>query len=207
MIFIFSLVAVSGHSQTSRFTGGVFLNLNGIQIEGESNNYWQNFNGSVYGGGGLSAGLSVRYSRDQKNYFNLELRYIQKGSVYAFSSRYGTKSFEVLRLNYVEVPVSYGHELNYGKRNFSAESGFAFAKLFMSEVTMNEFVSRTGSADARYFKDYDFSWFSMLEFPLFRKRTERLLLGLRFSYSLLTVHEYYKLRNMVYGLQLDYLFQ
>jgi len=206
IIFIFNFYSVLIFCQPRYFIGGIFFNANGMHVEDDNSIYWQNTNGTIWGGGGLSAGLSVKHYLHKWYYFNLELRYIQKGSVYEYLNQYAAPSFEVLRFNYIELPIAIGYKLKTDKNNYFIESGFAFAKLFSSKVKINEFSYRNGTANAEYFKDYDISWFSSLKFPLNRKGKENLLLGLRFSYSLFTIHEYYKLKNMVYGLQVDYIF-
>ncbi|MBI9067261.1 MAG: outer membrane beta-barrel protein [Salinivirgaceae bacterium] len=207
IILIFNFYSVLIYCQPRNFIGGIFFNANGIQIEGNNSSiYWQNSNGSIMGGGGLSTGLSVKHYLLNWYYFNIELRYIQKGSVFAYLDPYATPYSEFLRLNYMELPISFGYQLNTKKTKYFIESGFAYAKLFSSKGNINEFVNRYGKINAEYFKDYDISWFSSLKFPVNRKSKENLLLGLRFSYSLFTIHEYYNLKNMVYGLQLDYIF-
>ena len=207
ILCVISFVNVSIFCQPGRFIGGIFFNANGIQVEGDNQIYWKNSNGKIWGGGGLSAGLSVKHYLHKKYYLNLELRYIQKGSVYEYINQYATQSFDVLRLNYLELPVSFGYRLKTDKRNYFIETGFAYGKLFSSKVKINEFAYRTGASNAEYFKDYDISWFSCFKFPLNKKGKDNLLFGLRFSHSLLTIHEYYKLMNMVYGLQMDYIFR
>ena len=199
-------ISIISYCQPRDFIGGIFFNANGIHIVGDDHTYWQNSNGKIWGGGGLSAGLSVKHYLLKKCYLNLELRFIQKGSVYEYLNLYSTQSFEVLRLNYVELPVSLGYKLKTDTRDYFIESGFAYGTLFSSKVKIDEFAYRTGTSNAESFKDYDISWFSSFKFPLNKKGKENLLFGLRFSHSLFTIHEYYKLKNMVYGLQIDYIF-
>lgn len=206
LILIFNFYSALIFCQPRHFIGGVLFNTNGIHIEGDNDIYWQNSNGIILGGGGLSAGISVKHYLLKKYYLNLELRYIQKGSVYEYLNEYATQSFDVLRLNYMELPVSIGYKLKIDKKNYFIESGFAYAKLFSSKVKIDEFDYRTGTLSEESFKDYDISWFSSLKFPINKKSKENLLFGLRFSYSLFTIQEYYKLKNMVYGLQMDYFF-
>jgi hypothetical protein len=206
IVIILNFYSVLVFCQPHKFIGGILFNGNGIHIVGDDNAFWQNSNGTIWGGGGLSAGLLVKHFLNKKYYLNLELRYIQKGSVYEYLNQYATQSFELLRLNYMELPVSVGYKIKTNKKNYFIESGFAYAKLFSSKVKMNEFAYRTGITNAESFKDYDVSWFSSFKFPLNKKGKENLLFGLRFSHSLFTIHEYYKLKNMVYGLQLDYVF-
>lgn len=206
ILCVFSFASVSIFCQPHHFIGGIFFNANGIHLEGDNDIYWQNSNGIMLGAGGLSTGLSVKHYLHKKYYINLEIRYIQKGSVYEYVNPYTTRNFEFLRLNYMELPVSIGYKLQTYKINFFIESGFAYAKLFSSKVKINEYAYLTGISNAEFFKDYDISWFTCFKYPLNKKGKENLLFGLRFSYSLFTIHEYDKLKNMVYGLQMDYIF-
>ncbi|MFW5721339.1 MAG: outer membrane beta-barrel protein, partial [Bacteroidota bacterium] len=177
ILCVSSFVSYSIFCQPHHFIGGIFFNANGIHVEGDNKIYWQNSNGKIWGGGGLSAGLSIKHYLHKKYYLNLELRYIQKGSVYEYLNQYATQSFEVLRLNYMELPVSVGYKLKTNKKNHFIESGFAYAKLFSSKVKMNDFAYRTGITNAESFKDYDISWFSSFKFPLNKKGKENLLFG------------------------------
>lgn len=205
-ILIFNFYSISMFCQPHQFIGSIFLNVNGIHLEGNNDIYWQNSNGIMLGAGGLSTGISVKRYLHKKYYINLEIRFIQKGSVYEYLNRYATRSFEVLRLNYMELPVSTGYKFQIYKRNLFFESGFAYAKLFSSKEKINEYAFLTNISNAKFFKDYDISWFTCFKYPLNKKGKENLFFGLRFSYSLFTIHEYNKLKNMVYGLQIDYNF-
>jgi hypothetical protein len=205
IILIFNFYSILIFCQHHDFVGGIFFNANGIEIEGKGT-FWPNSNGSITGCVGLSAGLSVKHYLRNWYYFNIELRYIQKGSEFEFIDPYGTFYYELLRLNYMEIPILYGYQLNFKKTNCFIESGFAYAKLFSSKGNINEFVNRFGTINSENFKDYDISWIGSLKYPINKKNKGNLLLGLRFSYSLFTIHRVYKIKNMVYGLQMDYKF-
>ncbi|MBI9067304.1 MAG: outer membrane beta-barrel protein [Salinivirgaceae bacterium] len=205
IILIFNFYPVFMFCQSNYFIGGIFFNVNGIHLEGNNDIYWQNSNGRTLGAGGLSAGLSVKHYLNKKYYFKLEIRYVQKGSVYEYFNPYTTRSFEVLRLNYMEIPASIGYKFQVYKRTLFFESGFAYAKLFSSEKKINEYAILTNIENAESFKDTDISWFTCVKFPI-NKIENKILLGLRFSYSLFTIHEYDKLKNIVYGIQMDYKF-
>ncbi|MCK9499524.1 MAG: PorT family protein [Bacteroidales bacterium] len=205
IIIIFNFYSLIIFSQQDNFIGGILFNVNGIQIEG-NDTFWPNSNGSITGGVGLSTGLSVQHYLLKRYYFNFEIRYIQKGSVFAFLDQSATTYSEILRLNYMELPVSLGYQLKIKNKKYFIETGFAYAKLFSSKGNINEFVNRFGTINSENFNDYDISWFSSLKYPINKKNKGNLLLGLRFSYSLFTIHRDYKLKNMVYGLQMDYKF-
>jgi hypothetical protein len=206
IILIFNFYTVLTFCQSNYFIGGIFFNVNGIHLEGNNDIYWQNSNGRTLGAGGLSAGLSVNHYLHKKYYINLEIRFMQKGSVYEYFILDTTRFFEVLRLNYMEVPISIGYKFKIYKRSFFIESGFAYGKLFSSEEKINEYAKLTNISNAEFFKDSDISWFTCIKYPLNKTRRKNLILGLRFAYSLFTIHKYDNLNSMVYGLQMDYKF-
>jgi len=154
----------------NHFIGGVFFNANGIHVEGENNNFWQNSGGTIWGGGGLSTGLYVKRYLHKKTYLDLEIRYIQKGSVYDYINQYSAQSHKVLRLNYLELPVLIGYMLKTNKNKYFIESGIACARLFSSKLNILDFVNSSGYINAEDFKDYDLSWISTFKFPLNKKK-------------------------------------
>ncbi len=206
VIIIFNLFSVISFCQSNYFNGGVFFNVNGIHLEGNNDIFWQNSNGKAFGAGGLSAGISTYRYLNQKYYLNLEIRFIQKGSVYEYFIQDDTRFFEVLRLNYIEIPISLGYRFKVYKKDLFMESGFAYAKLFLSEKNINKYAKLTQISNAEFFKDSDISWFTCVKYSLNKTKRNKLVLGLRFSHSLFTIHEYDNLHNMVYGLQIDYKF-
>jgi len=54
------------------------------------------------------------------------------------------------------------------------------------------------------FKQNDFSWLANIKYPVIK--SEKLLIGARFSYSLISIHSIYNLHNLDYGIELYYLF-
>lgn len=207
IIISLSLISSLCYSQTRHFIGGIFFNANGMEVKGQNTIFWQDTNGTIWGGGGFSTGLNVKRYLNKTLYLNLELRYIQKGSVYEFTNQYATQSYETLRLNYTELPLSIGYKLSTNRTNYFLETGFAYAKLFSSKLNISELADRSGDLAIQDFRDYDFSWIASFKFPLNKYGKENILLGLRFSYSLFSIHDQYKLANMVYGIQIDYLFK
>lgn len=85
-----------------------------------------------------------------------------------------------------------------------AESGLAYAKMLSSKMLASEFYGWDPSLKLNKFKKNDFSWVGGLKYPLIK--SEKLLLGFRFSYSLSSIHSDYKLHNMDYGIEIYYLF-
>ena len=204
IIFYFNTFFV--FCQPKNFVGGMFLNFNEIYLVGGNDTYWQETNGYISGAIGLSTGLSVNRYLNNNYFFNFEIRYVQKGSIYEYHIHDTTRFLEVLRLNYIEVPISIGYKWNIHKRDIFIESGFAYAKLFSSEKKIIEYAMLTNISNAEHFKKTDITWFTCVKYPINIKK-KNIFLGLRFSYSLFTIHEHDNLNNMVYGLQIDYKFK
>ncbi len=205
-LILISFSISNSFSQQNEFIAAIFFNANGIEIKGDNEIFWQSSRGKIWGGGGLSCGANVKRYITKNNYINLELRYIQKGSVYEYLNLFGTINLDMIRLNYLEVPILCGHKFYINEREYFIETGLGYARHFSSISEISEFGSRNYSPDAKYFKNHDLSWLSSFKFPLNRQGKQNLLFGLRFSYSLLSIHNNYNLRNLVYGIQFDYVF-
>ena len=115
------------------------------------------------------------------------------------------KAFEVLKLNYVEMPVLFGFTYRPYKKYRMFETGFAIAKMFSSNLAINELTQRKGTPEVGEFKEFDISWIGSVKFPLNRRRGNNLFFGVRVEHSLSSIHRHYKLYNFGYGLQLDLL--
>lgn len=199
------LITLFVFAQSNNFRGGVFLNPNGIHFAGDNQIFWQSQNGKVWGGGGISGGIYVKRDISKKVYFGLELRYIQKGSVFEYGNQFGSRSVETMRINYAEIPVLIGYTFQINKKNYFLETGIAYAKELSSKLHINELTSQNEYSNIDNFKDNDLSWINSIKFSINKKRKNNLLLGLRMSYSLKSIHKYYNIRNMTYGVQFDYL--
>lgn len=206
---LFICTSLYVNAQQSRFSGGLLLNINGIELKGKDEaHYWNaNRSGKEIGGTmGVSAGLFVKHDITKKFFSTMELRYISKGSIYGFTSLVSTQSFETLYLNYIELPVLIGYKIKPAIRTWYFESGLAYAILISSNIEANDLVNRIGTPNANSFKETDISWMGSLKFPLVRKWKEHLLLGLRVSRSIISIHNYYKLYNFDYGVEINYRF-
>jgi hypothetical protein len=106
----------------------------------------------------------------------------------------------------MEIPVLIGYNFKPHKRMFHLECGLAFAKLISSNIAKNDLTTIMGTPNAEEFSAYDFSWIADLKFPLIMKWREHLLFGLRISRSILPIHQYYKIYNFDYGVELNYVF-
>ncbi len=196
--------AFSVKSQNHEFIVGALMGFYGIHIEGDVENLYSSSNGTFWGTGGFSAGLNVKRNFSKNIYGAFEIRYIRKGSLYEFISIVGTQAYESIRLDYIEFPLLFGFRINLKKKHLFAETGFAYARLINSKMLVSDFNRWDVSDKLNNFKENDFSWVANLKYPIIK--SEKLLLGFRFSYSLISIHNYYKLYNMDYGVEVYYLF-
>jgi len=209
IIFILSISFVfsSATAQKDFFVGGVFFNPNGLEIKGDKYVLWPSSTGTIWGAGGLSGGINVKRNISRDTYMSLELRYIQKGSIYEYVNSNFMLASEVLRLNYMEIPLQAGISTKAGKTKFYLETGPGIGKMFSSDLKINQMSNLSTHPDISRFKSMDISWIGSLKFHLNPRRSDNLLLGVRYSFSIFSIHKSYKLYNNVYGIQLEYLFK
>jgi len=191
-------------SQNREFIVGGMVGFYGIHIEGDIADMYSDSNGTFWGTGGLSLGLNVKHNFSKSIYGAFEIRYIRKGSLYEFISNVGTQAYESIRLDYIELPLLFGFKINLKKKYLLAETGFAYARLINSRMLVSELNRWDYSEKLNHFKQNDLSWVANIKYPIIK--SEKFLLGFRFTYSLLSIHSIYKLYNMDYGVELYYLF-
>jgi hypothetical protein len=202
-LILFAMSSVV-RSQNKEFIVGAVIGFYGIEIKGDIKNMYSPTHGKVWGTGALSAGLNVKHNFSKIIYGALEIRYIHKGSIYEFISNEGSRAFESIRLNYFEIPVSIGFTIKLKKKHLLIETGFAYARMFSSKMLLSSLNPWDYSSKLKNFKKDDISWTAGIKYPIIK--SEKLLLGIRFSYSLFSIHSLYKLRNMDYGIEFYYLF-
>lgn len=176
----------------------------GIHIEGDVENLYSSSNGTFWGTGGFSGGLNVKRYFSKTIYGAFEIRYSIKGSTYEFVSNVGLSAYETIKLHYIEFPLLFGVKANLKKRYLLFETGLSYAWLVNSKMLVSDFNRWDVTDKLNNFKENDLSWVANLKYPIIK--SEKLLIGFRFSYSLFTIHNYYKLYNMDYGVELYYLF-
>jgi outer membrane protein with beta-barrel domain len=204
LIIIIFTINSSTISQNRDFIVGSIIGLYGVHIEGEIMEVYSSSNGELSGPCGLSIGLNVKRNFSNNIFGAFELRYISKGSIFEFISNYGTPIYEVIRLNYIEIPILFGTKINLGKKYLLFETGLSYARWINSKMLVSDLKKWDTSGEISNFKENDISWIANLKYPI--AKSEKLLLGLRFSYSLLSIHSVYKLYNMNYGIEFYYLF-
>lgn len=180
------------------------LGFYGIHIEGDVEHLYSSSNGTFWGTGGLSAGLNVKRNFSKSIYGAFEIRYSKKGGLYEFVSSYSTQAYESIKLQYIEFPILFGVNANLKKRYLLLETGLAYARLINAKMLVSDFNRWDVSEILDNFKENDLSWVANIKFPIIK--SEKLLIGFRFSYSLMSIHNYYKLYNMDYGVEFYYLF-
>lgn len=212
--FIIFIVITSFQNQLSAqklsFEGGLVLGINGVDFSGEKEEFWKDdFERS--GILGLSAGPFVKCNLTPQNSVVLEMRYIMKGSELGYINQYFTQSFERIRLNYIEIPILYGTNnilhAHSGDIPFAFETGFAYARLFSSNIYIDERVRRESPSSLYGFRNYDISWIGQLNLPYKVGKNYKLLFGIRIERSILSIHENFRLYNFDYGFELKYVFK
>lgn len=198
------LLLISGFafSQKYGFDAGIFFGLNGIHIEGDNQVLYNSTNGTIWGTGGITAGLIVKRNFTENFYWSFDLRYIRKGSVYEFTNIQGVQDFESIKFDYAELPISVGYNIRLEKRYLYFEVGAAVAKLLNSKKIISDYSYGQDISLFDQFKDYDYSFIVALKYSFNKK--EKTLIGFRVARSFITIHEKYKLYNFDYGVDLSY---
>ncbi|MEZ7940463.1 MAG: porin family protein [Flavobacteriales bacterium] len=119
--FLFILISFSftGLSQLE-FSGGLELGVSTTQFSGDALSGFDKF--------GLSAGPFIRTTFSEKSSAKLGILYLNKGSKKNADPDNGDLITYAIRLNYVEVPITYSYSIN----NIRAEGGLAIARLVSS---------------------------------------------------------------------------
>lgn len=191
-------------SQSNEFIVGAAVGIYGIHIIGDIEKMYSQTSGEFSGTGGYSVAFNVKRYISKNTFGEFELRYIRKGSIYEFITSVGTVAYESIQLDYIEIPVLIGFNINLKKRYLLAETGLAYARLIGSDMLVSEMNEWDVSDKLNNFKPNDFSWVAGLKYPVLKN--EKLLVGCRFSYSLMSIHSVYNLHNLDYGIELYYLF-
>ena len=176
----------------------------GVHIVGEIEEMYSPTNGTISGTGGFSAGINVKHGLSKNLYGTFELRYFQKGSIYQFTTSYGTPAFETIKLGYIEIPLLIGHKINLKKKYLSVETGIIFARMVSSKMSVSDLNQWDTSPKIENFRRNESSWVISLKYPVIK--SGKLLTGFRFSHSLFSIHSMYKLYNLDYGVEVYYLF-
>jgi len=185
-------------SQESVFSGGLLAGLNGIQIAGDKEEKW--------GAGGFTAGIFVNSKIVKRFALQLEFKYIQKGSIHPYVNEYGFQDWEVLRLHYIELPLLIDYSLQKKTNNILTQGGIAYAYLFNKSLSETRMNSLSPEEYFNHYNNIDFSWIIGLGYSINKGALRNFLFLFRYSRSLISIHEYLKLYNVVYGFSVYYTF-
>lgn len=190
---------------------GFFIMVQGTDIAAPNTIFPKSGNGTILNGG---IGFSYKKQLSRNDFFKIELGYLQKGSYYQSNSSSGRKTF---RLNYFEIPILWSHNLFDSKETIILETGIAISYLFLSQNQIAAYAADISDPQAQNFKRVDFPWIFNIKAPLNFNRKKNLEIGLRFSYSPMSIHKYFRtedirngrddgMHHMTYGIQLEYKF-
>ena len=170
LLFTGTLLYVSLNAQS--FSGGILAGFSASQYDGDGY--------SGFHRAGFIAGVYVGHIISKKFSWNMEMKYIQKGSYQRIEPDYGFPEYD-LRLNYVEVPFMIKYDYKY---KLSFEAGLGAAYLAGSREHVNN-VEAYPNGD-RPFNKFEISY----QLGGYYQITKRLSVNLRYSYSLLPARPY-----------------
>lgn len=171
---------------SKRFYFSAVAGLQGAQIDGD-----------YYGGykkAGLFSGVFVGRNISDKTSLNFGFAYSQKGARENPDPENGYFDFYLARMQYVEVPLQLNHEL----KRFILTGGIYYGRLIKFQEENQNGVINTGLS----FKSNDFGYSLGVEFKLF----DNGFLGVRHSYSVLPVRDYFFNGNVGYTFFMQRLF-
>jgi len=153
------------------FNAGYHFGMTATQVTGD--------NLSGYNKAGIYAGGFVNRNITDRAKIQMEMSFIQKGSRKNAKPSDGIYESYLMRLNYVEVPVSYQFDL---KKYLSLHAGLSMAYLIISTEKDNYGVV-VPDPNLPYFKKIDFDIFAGLTYNI----NDKWSLLLRYSYSILPI--------------------
>ncbi|HCY46159.1 MAG TPA: hypothetical protein DHU89_05710 [Flavobacteriales bacterium] len=128
-LLILTTFSFSGLSQLV-FSGGIEVGASSTQISGDALSGFDKV--------GLSAGPFIRTTFSEKSSAKLGILYLNKGSKKNADPDNGDLITYAIRLNYVEVPITYSYSIN----NIRAEGGLAIARLLSSSELGTDGIER-----------------------------------------------------------------
>jgi len=183
-------------AQEHPFNAGLLIGGNGIEIKGDKEMHW--------GSAGLTAGIYVNTFASERLSLQLELKYIKKGSIYVYSNVFGLEDWEVLRLNYVELPFVMHYYFKANARSFYLEGGFAYAYLFSKTYTETRMGTSEPDTHFEGYKRNDVSIIGGLGYRFISKKNHDFSILFRASRSIIPIHETLKHYNVIYGISFYY---
>jgi hypothetical protein len=185
-------------AQQEGFEGGIKFGLNFLQIYGKDNNILKvDTAKSQNNGSGISIGTVLFLKMNARNYGIIELLFTQKGNVVLLKRDYRKNG---IMLNYIEIPVIYERKVGNINSDLSYEIGLSYSKLLLSKLKYIELPRSFNNSAFTSLNKYDISILAGLKMPLFVKeenqqKRHHFLFNLRFSTSISSIHNKYKLYN------------
>jgi len=169
---IFFTLFLSYSLSAQKFNGGIMAGMTASQVDGDT-----------YGGyhkAGFLAGAFVNRKINDNFSWQLEMKFIQKGSHHAPDSiDFNDRDYR-LHFNYAEVPLS----LNYHyKKKFIINLGVSMGYLINYKEESDGY--RLYEEGNRYFYSYELSY----NFGITYKLTKKLLFNLSHSYSIIPIRK------------------
>jgi hypothetical protein len=171
LFLIIVFIAFSFSIKAQDFHGGVLGGVATTQISGDQL--------SGFNKAGLYLGAFVNRNFSQKSSMQMELDFIQKGSRKNPKPKINDYTTYLLRLNYIEIPVSYKYDVT---SKATLEGGLSFGVLINSYEEANETTTLSGGE----FDRTDFSWHIGGYYTLL----ENLRINIRYSNSILPVRDH-----------------
>ena len=168
ILFLFLFISFYGSAQgpERRFRTILSAGIAGCQVDGDTY--------AGYNKLGPYTGVYVNRPLNEKYELEFGITYIQKGAKKNADPIQGDYSYYILRLNYAEVPFLF--KMNYKK--FKAEVGLSYAYLFSGHEE-----NYTGYYNDKKMRDTDIGYNIGGAYKL----TDKLLVNMRFNYSLVPV--------------------
>lgn len=172
IITLVFILFISYSLSAQKFNGGLMVGFTASQVDGDTH--------GGYHKGGLLGGAFVNRVINDNFSWQLEMKFIQKGSHFVPDSAEFANNEEVYRLhlNYAEVPIM----LNYHyKKKFILSLGLGMGYLINFKEVRDDF--RLYEDSKRFFHDYEFSY----NFGITYKLTKKLYFSLSHSYSIIPI--------------------
>ena len=168
-IFLLTIgIFIGALLQAQSFSGGILAGFSASQYDGDTY--------SGFHRAGLIGGVYVGHDISAKFSWNMEMKYIQKGSYQRAEPDYGIPEYS-LRLNYAEVPFLIRYSILKYKLNFEAGLGFGYL------ASHHELVNNIDADpnNLRPFHKFEISYQLGGYFQIMKK----LSVNIRYEYSLL----------------------
>lgn len=167
--FVFGLIL--SQENKNQFYLKAILGIQGAQIDGD---YYAGYNQP-----GAMGGISVCKDISEKNTAYFSFLFSQKGARQNANPEKNIFDFYSARLNYVEIPVGFQHHY----KHFDLNVGLYYSRLISAKERNQNGDINTGVK----FKNNDVGYFVGME----RKFNEKFSGGVRFSYSLIPIRDYF----------------